>query len=48
LSRKRNISNYDVAGAISEQDFEQMMKLATELRSQVIGWLKKNHPELLK
>jgi hypothetical protein len=48
LSKKRNISNYDVAGAVSEQDLEQMIKLAAELRVQVIEWLKKKHPELLK
>jgi hypothetical protein len=48
LSKKRNISNYDVAGAVSGQDLEQTIKLATELRAQVIEWLKKSHPELLK
>ena len=48
LSKKRNISNYDVAGAVSDQDLEQTIKLATELRAQVIEWLKNNHPELLK
>jgi hypothetical protein len=48
LSRKRNISNYDFAGAVSEQDLAYTIKLATELRAQVIEWLKKNHPELLK
>ncbi len=47
LSKKRNISNYDVAGAVSDQDLQQTIKLATELRAQVIEWLKKNHPELL-
>ena len=35
LSKKRNISNYDVAGAVSDQDLEQTIKLATELRAQV-------------
>lgn len=47
LSKKRNISNYDVAGAVSDQDLQQTIKLATELRAQVIEWRKKNQPELL-
>jgi hypothetical protein len=48
LSKKRNISNYDVAGAVSEQDLEQTIKLARELRGRVVEWLEKNHSELLK
>jgi hypothetical protein len=48
LSKKRNVSNYDIAGAVSEQDLEQMLKLATELRVQVMEWLEMNYPELLK
>lgn len=48
LGKKRNISNYDVAGAVSEQDLEQMIKIATELRTRVLDWLEKNHPGLIK
>lgn len=48
LSKKRNVSNYDVAGAVSEQDLAQTIKLARELRGQVLEWLQKNHSELLK
>jgi hypothetical protein len=48
FSTKRNKSVYDVAGVISEQDLTEMIKLATELQSQVTAWLQKSHPELLK
>ncbi len=48
FSRKRNIANYDMSGAVSEQELEQMLKLATELRGQVRAWLEKNHANLLK
>jgi hypothetical protein len=48
FSRKRNIANYDISGAISEQELEEMQKLAAELRTQVRAWLEKNHPDLLK
>jgi len=48
LSKKRNVSNYDVAGAVSEQELDQVIKLATELRVQVNEWIEKNHPALLK
>lgn len=48
FSNKRNQSIYDVAGVISDQDLTEMMKIATELQSQITSWLEKTHPELLK
>ena len=48
LSNKRNRSSYDVAGAVSEQDLQSMMKLAAQLRDKLHAWLSKEHPELLK
>jgi len=48
LSRKRNVSSYDVAGAVSEQELQRMIRIAAELRLQVMEWLKKNHANLLK
>jgi len=39
---------YDVAGAVSEQELEAMVKLAVELKeATTVSWLKKYHPELL-
>jgi hypothetical protein len=48
FSRKRNIANYDMSGAVSDQDLEQMQKLAAELRVKVRAWLEANHPDLLR
>jgi len=48
LSNKRNRSSYDVAGVVSDQDLQAMMRLATELRDSLQTWLPKEHPELLK
>jgi len=47
LSNKRNRSSYDVAGAVSDEDLQSMMKLANELQNELQGWLRKEHPELL-
>jgi len=47
FNNKRNKSSYDVAGAVSEQELEAVMKLATELRDNTTAWLQKVHPELL-
>jgi hypothetical protein len=48
FNNKRNKSIYDVAGAVSDQELEVMVKLALELKDATVAWLKKFHPELLK
>jgi hypothetical protein len=48
FNNKRNKSVYDVAGAVSDQELEAVVKLATELRDSTLTWLQKFHPELLK
>ncbi len=45
--RKRNIADYERVGMVSEQEIKKMVALAKELRTMVVEWLKKNHPELL-
>jgi len=45
--KKRNISDYERAGAVSEQEAREMLGLAKSLRETVMTWLKKNHPELI-
>ncbi len=45
FNNKRNKSFYDMAGAVSDQDLREMIKLANELQDQVTRWLKKSHPE---
>jgi hypothetical protein len=48
LNNKRNKSVYDVAGAVSDQELESMVRLANELKGSTIAWLQEFHPELLK
>lgn len=44
--KKRNLSDYDRAGTTSEQEAEEMKKLAQTLRNQVEGWIRKNFRHL--
>jgi len=48
FNNKPNKSVYDVAGAVSDQELEAVLTLATELKDSTIMWLQKFHPELLK
>ncbi|MGH9636547.1 MAG: hypothetical protein ACRD72_17075 [Candidatus Angelobacter sp.] len=48
FSNKRNKSIYDVAGAVSDQELKEILKLAAELNGHVTSWLRKSHPKLLK
>jgi hypothetical protein len=48
FNNKRNKSVYDVAGAVSDQELETMVKLAIELKEETVAWLQKFHPELLR
>jgi hypothetical protein len=48
FSKKRNVTSYDSAGNVSKQELELVIKTAAELRSQVVAWLGKNHPNLLR
>jgi hypothetical protein len=45
--KKRNVSNYDVAGSVSDKEAEAMFQLATQLRAEVEKWIKSTHPQLL-
>lgn len=44
--KKRNVSSYDVAGAVSEKEGDEMLKLAKHLRAEVEKWIRANRPEL--
>jgi len=46
--KKRNIVEYDYVGGASESDADELIVFVKEFRDEVISWLKKNHPELLK
>ncbi|MBN2239887.1 MAG: hypothetical protein JW712_08930 [Dehalococcoidales bacterium] len=45
--RKRNMSNYERVGMVSDQETTEMITLAQELHSRVITWLHDNHPEYI-
>jgi hypothetical protein len=45
--KKRNISDYERAGAVSDHEAKEMLTLAKTLRNTVTAWLRDNHPELI-
>lgn len=45
--KKRNISGYDCAGMISDQEANEMRNLAINLQEKVIKWLHENCPDLV-
>jgi len=45
--QKRNITDYEMIGMVSEQEVIEMIALAHELRDMMTEWLKKDHPELI-
>jgi hypothetical protein len=44
--KKRNISDYERSGSVSEQEARELYELAGSLKRAVELWLKKNHPGL--
>ena len=44
--KKRNVSSYDVAGAVSDKEADEMLKLATSLRADVEKWIRATRPDL--
>ncbi len=46
--KKRNIVEYDMAGAATKQEAAELVEYAKELRQDVLTWLRKNHPHLLE
>jgi hypothetical protein len=48
LSKKRNATSYDSAGNVSQQELDQMIQVAHEIRHAVMYWLQNNRPELVK
>ena len=47
MKKKRHVSDYEVAGAVSEREAEEMHELAVRIRSLVRQWLRAHHPHLL-
>jgi hypothetical protein len=46
--QKRNFSDYQKAGTVTELEAAEMIALAVKLRSDVEQWLRINYPELVK
>jgi hypothetical protein len=46
--KKRNISNYELAGAVSETEAEEIYQLANDIRAKVEEWLREKYPELIE
>ncbi|MBN1274257.1 MAG: hypothetical protein JXB26_18500 [Candidatus Aminicenantes bacterium] len=46
--RKRNTSEYDAVGTVSEKEFNDLIRTARDFKIQVIDWLRKNHPDLIE
>ena len=44
---KRNTVEYDYVGGASNADADELIKFATELKIEVMKWLKDHHPEWL-
>jgi hypothetical protein len=45
--KKRNVSSYDLSGAVSEKEAAEMLRLATAIRSAVEKWIRTTRPELI-
>jgi hypothetical protein len=48
LRRKRNISDYERPGTVTEQEAQEMVEPAKLIRQQVEEWIRNNHKELAK
>jgi uncharacterized protein (UPF0332 family) len=46
--KKRNETEYDFAGSLSEEEAQELIEFCENLKSEVQTWLKKNHKGLVK
>jgi hypothetical protein len=46
--QKRNISDYERSGMITDEEVAAMLSLAKDLRKTVAEWLEVTHPDLLR
>jgi uncharacterized protein (UPF0332 family) len=42
--RKRNIADYDLAGAVTQAEADEMIKAAKSFAKKVEKWIRDNHP----
>jgi hypothetical protein len=45
--RKRNVSEYDAAGTISNKEINDLLEVVQNFRNQVEKWLRENYPDLI-
>ena len=45
--KKRHTAGYERAGAISEQEAREMLRIAQKLRQDIEAWLAQRHPDLV-
>jgi uncharacterized protein (UPF0332 family) len=45
--KKRNMSDYERAGLVTEQEATEMIELAKQIRNDVEFWIRLNYPELI-
>jgi hypothetical protein len=45
--KKRNIVEYDYVGGATEADVNELISFVQNLQHDVLGWLKKYHPEFV-
>lgn len=45
--KKRNETEYDFAGTVSEEEAQELIEFCIEFKIKVTAWLKKNHKDLL-
>ena len=45
--RKRNVSEYDAVGTISETEAKDLLAFANDLKKEIMEWLTHEHPSLL-
>ena len=46
--KKRNISDDERAGTVSDTEVEELLALAKDVREHTVAWLKREHPELMR
>lgn len=46
--KKRNETEYDLAGNISQEEASELMEFCKELKVEVQAWLERNHKDILK
>jgi uncharacterized protein (UPF0332 family) len=44
--KKRNISDYEIAGSITPGEANEILRIAKELKKDVVVWLEKTYPKL--